>query len=72
MFKGEHLKIMQHVIICHYCRQHIGIDLIGDSYRCDGGHEFPVIDGIIDLLPNIENDKSLLAEEQYCLYMYIS
>jgi SAM-dependent methyltransferase len=57
---------MQRVIICPCCRQDIGVDLIAhDSCKCDGGHEFPVVDGIIDLLPNIENDKNLQAEEQY-------
>jgi len=66
IFAGEYLRIMQHVIVCPSCRQHISIDSsTHDSCKCKGGHEFRVINGIIDLTPNIENDVGLLAEEQY-------
>ena len=66
IFVGEYLRIMQRVIVCPYCSQHICIDSsTGDSCKCKGGHEFRVINGIIDLTPNIENDAGLLAEEQY-------
>jgi uncharacterized protein YbaR (Trm112 family) len=65
IFAREYLRIMQHVIVCPICRKHISIDSsTGDSCKCNGGHEFRVINGIIDLMPNIENDAGLLAEER--------
>jgi SAM-dependent methyltransferase len=52
--------------VCPHCRQHISIDSnTHNSCKCNGGHEFQVTNGIIDLMPNIENNEGLIAEEQY-------
>lgn len=50
------------VIVCPICRDHIIIK--PDSCECNRGHKFEVISGIIDLIPNIKNDKNLTSEEK--------
>ena len=49
------------LIVCPLCNS----DLTTNSRvsECNRGHAFPIVDGIIDLMPDIENDKELFDEE---------
>ncbi len=50
------------LVVCPTCKA--TIDFSSRSVSCCGGHEFPIIEGIIDLIPNI-SDKGLLNEEKH-------
>ena len=49
--------------MCPLCRTDLNI--CSNSAKCHRGHAFPIIDGIIDLAPDIEKDKNLFDEERY-------
>ena len=50
------------LLICPDCRTNIHADSM--SAKCENGHSFKVIDGIIDIMPEIK-DQNLLSEEKY-------
>ena len=51
------------LIICPICRT--TLDISSTYAKCNRGHAFPIVDGIIDLMPDIRNDKELFDEERY-------
>jgi SAM-dependent methyltransferase len=50
------------LLVCPDCRTNIRAD--SNSAKCEKGHSFQVIDGIIDIMPKID-DQNLLSEEKY-------
>ena len=50
------------LLICPTCRTNINSDSI--SARCENGHSFKVIDGIVDIMPEVR-DQNLMYEEKY-------
>jgi SAM-dependent methyltransferase len=50
-------------IVCPICRTPIKFGL--SSSICDGGHEFPVRQGILDFLPDTDDDNLLNEEEHW-------
>jgi SAM-dependent methyltransferase len=57
---------MTSIIVCPRCRERIKIiSNMNDSCKCNAGHEFRIVSGIIDLIPNIKSNIALLSEEQY-------
>ena len=54
--------MLDQVIVCPICSDNIVVG--SDSCECNSGHKFEVISGILDLIPDIKNDKSLVSEEK--------
>ena len=49
-------------LVCPICKQPIEISF--NTSVCHAGHQFPVIDGILDLIPDI-SDRDLIEEEHW-------
>jgi SAM-dependent methyltransferase len=50
------------IIVCPICRDHINID--SGLCKCNNGHKFEVINGIVDLMPDLKDDENLKSEEE--------
>jgi SAM-dependent methyltransferase len=53
--------VLMQIIVCPICKENINIT--SDLCRCNGGHRFKVINGIVDLMPDIKYDENLSDEE---------
>ena len=60
MLSSYHNKVQ--LLICPNCRTNIYADSI--SAKCENGHSFEVVDGIVNIMPEI-TDQNLLHDEQF-------
>lgn len=49
---------------CPSCSEPLDI-VPGTSAECKHGHAYPVVDGILDVMPNISEEKNLADESIY-------